>query len=86
MTQAEATRYRSECGTHLGLVMHEINGEPACGQCRHGETMRCLAAEAISPTPEAVWRRPISPKQAAEHRAQLAAALGVENREDMWAA
>jgi hypothetical protein len=86
MTQPEPTRYRDECGTHLGMVMHELNGESACGQCRHGEAMRRLQAELLSPTPEAGWRAPVSPRQAAEHRKQLADALGVDNRDEMWAA
>lgn len=86
MTQPEATKYRAECGTHLGMVMHELNGEPACGECRHGEALRRLNAELLSPTPEAVWRAEVSPRQAAEHRAQLAEALGIRDRDEAWAA
>ncbi|GAA4522472.1 hypothetical protein GCM10023191_101740 [Actinoallomurus oryzae] len=80
----EPTHYRPECGSHLGMLTHEIHGEPPCGQCRHGEAVRRLQAELLSPVPEAVWRVPVTASQAAEHRAQLAAALGVKDRDDAW--
>lgn len=75
MTLPNPTRYRDACGTHRGLLAHQVNGEPLCGQCRHGELLRCLEAERAAPPPRPVWLIPVTDEQAAERRAVLVAAL-----------
>jgi hypothetical protein len=46
-------RYRDECGSHRGMVAHQIADEEFCGACLMGEAGRRLYRELIPtrPTP-----------------------------------
>lgn len=77
MTDLAPTVYRQGCGTHLGMLLHQVNGEAPCGECRRGEQIRRLEAEAVSPPPCEPWRAPLTPKLAATNRRILADALGI---------
>lgn len=46
------TRFREECGTPRGLVLHSIHGEDACGECLHGNYVRELEHERRHIVPE----------------------------------
>ena len=73
------TQHREDCGTHLGLRLHETLGEEPCATCLHGEAMRRLVLEYIPRRPPHACvdplRQPISPEQGAANLAALAAAL-----------
>lgn len=81
------TVYRSECGTHRGLMRHQNSGEAPCGICREGELRRRLESERGSSLPS----RFVSPSsdeplpeiteaQASANRAELARAIGAVDK------
>jgi len=73
------TTYRQGCGTHMGLLLHQANGEDPCGECRRGELLRRLDAEACPRRPSRrPWLAAVTPEKAAEHRAVLLAAIGTK--------
>jgi hypothetical protein len=76
MTNLEPAIYREGCGTHLGMRMHQTNGEEPCGECRHGEQLRRLEAEVAVAPPISPWRV-MTPRVAAENRRVLVDALGI---------
>lgn len=69
-----ATTYRQGCGTHMGMLLHQSQDEPPCGECLRGELLRRVSAEEW---PSQSRRRlgPISKEQAARNLAVLMAAM-----------
>lgn len=78
--------YREGCGTHLGLLLHQANGEEPCAECRYHEWARLvlygteagrrLLAEAIPQRPSPVPAeplKPVTPEQARRNRKILEA-------------
>lgn len=80
MSTDQPTTYRQGCGTHLGMRLHQANGEQPCGECRHGEQVRRLEAETVPLPPAEPWRIPITSGLAKAHRSILADALGITDR------
>lgn len=79
--------YRETCGTLRGALAHQRAGEPLCGWCLLAEAAARIRAEGIpqrlSPapgTPEALLAG-VTPAEAAEHRAVLAAEVEAYERD-----
>jgi hypothetical protein len=75
---APSTAYRNGCGTHLGLRLHQVNGEPPCAQCRHGEAIRLLELELIPARPTSTHLPLVTPAQAQTNRLVLEQALNAK--------
>lgn len=76
MESRRPTVYRDECGSHLGMLTHQVNREEPCGMCRHGELMRRLETERVFNRPVPLWAS-ITREDAAANRRLLADTLGI---------
>lgn len=72
----------------MALLLHQSAGEDLCGTCTQAEALRRLSVEAIPTRPTPTWRMrppttvaevlavcPVTPDQAAQHCADLLAAV-----------
>ncbi|MEU6709947.1 hypothetical protein ABZ897_00595 [Nonomuraea sp. NPDC046802] len=76
-----ATTYREGCGTHMGMLLHQAEGEPPCGECLRGELLRRVAAEEW-PSRTRPRLGPISREQAARNLATLMAAMADDHERE----
>jgi hypothetical protein len=59
------TTYRTSCGSHLGMRLHQEFDEPFCGTCLIGEAGRLLYRELIPTRPTPPRPEAITAQQAA---------------------
>ncbi len=62
------TTYREECGTPVGLRLHQAAEEEPCADCREAELLRRLDVEAAPVKVAHPLLAPVTPGQAAAHR------------------
>lgn len=72
---------RETCGSVSGLLAHQAAGEKPCGTCAYADQVRRISAEGIPARPSSPHCAPVTPQDAAQHRADLLAEVVSWDRE-----